>query len=203
MTNDPLPEPSARSTILAFLLVAAAVIGGAVLLVTSRPATVQIAIQPPQPTLTPTATTIPAPTATPGPVTVYITGAVVNPNIMVNLPFGSRVEDALQTAGGALADADLARVNLAARLRDGDQVHVPFLNQETALATPSGGVVVAINSATVDELDDLPGVGPSLAAAIIAYREANGPFANLEALDQVEGIGPSLLQDLKDRVIFD
>jgi competence protein ComEA len=113
------------------------------------------------------------------------------------------VQDALEAVGGMTDQADVEQVNLAGILRDGDQVHVPLKGQEAVLATPSGGEVVRINTATAEELDTLPGVGPSLAQRIIEYRDANGAFQNLDELDAVEGIGPSLLDEIRELVVFD
>jgi competence protein ComEA len=194
---DNLPEPSPRNTIVAFLIVAVAIVGGAVLLLATRPEPVRITVNPPVPTATP------EPSATAAPITVYVTGAVAQPESLVNLPAGSRVQDAIDAAGGVIEDADMERVNLAQLLRDGDQVHVPRVGVESVLPTASGGGVVHVNSATLDELDTLPGVGPALAQAIIDYREANGPFADMAALDEVSGIGPSLLEELEGLVAFD
>ncbi len=190
-------EPSPRVAIIVFGLAALAIIGGGALLLSTRPQPARITIVPPMPTRTP------APTPTPGPITVYVTGAVARPETLLTLPPGSRVADALAAAGGADAAADLTRVNLAAILRDGDQVHVPARDQAVVLPTPSGGQIVNVNQATAEELSQLPGIGPGLAARIVAYREANGPFADLNALDAVEGIGPVLLEKLKDLVTFD
>lgn len=197
MTDNPAPAPSPHNTILAFLIVAAAIVGGALLLLNNRPPPVQITINTPQPT----PTRIPSPT--PGPITVYVTGAVNQPDQLITLPPGSRVQDAIEAAGGLTNEADRERVNLADRLYDGDQVHVFSVGQDTVLATPNAGFVVHVNSATLEELDTLPGVGPALAAAIIAYRDANGGFSSMNDLDAVDGIGPTLLEDWQGLVVFD
>ncbi len=97
----------------------------------------------------------------------------------------------------------MEKVNLADFLHDGDQVNVPVKGQTVELATPSGGVVVHINTATAEELDTLPGVGPTLAADIIAYRDANGMFKSLSDLDNVPGVGPSLMEQLQGLLAFD
>ncbi|XWX02517.1 ComEA family DNA-binding protein [Aggregatilineales bacterium SYSU G02658] len=186
----------------AFMLLTAALIvvigGAAAVVVWTRPAPVEIVIVPPQPTSTP------APTPTREPITVYVTGAVNRPNQLVTLPHGSRVQDAVNAAGGLIDGAQLTGVNLAGILRDGDQVHVPSqadgANLPTAL--PSARTI-AINRATMDELTALPGIGPALAAQIVAYREANGPFADLAALDAVPGIGARTLEVLEPLVTFD
>jgi len=194
---DNLPEASTRATIIAFVIVALAIVGGVVLLLATRPEPVRITINPPLPTATP------EPAATPSPIEVYVTGAVGQPDSVITLPPGSRVQDAIDAAGGVTENADLERVNLAQVLRDGDQVHVPQIGVETSLPTPSGGGIVHINSATVEELDSLPGIGPALAQAIIDYRNANGPFADMAALDEVSGIGPALLEQLQGLIAFD
>jgi competence protein ComEA len=195
--SDQLPEPSPRIALVVYLLLAALIVGSIVLLLTGRPAAVQIVINPPLPTATP------APSATPPPITVYITGAIATPDQLLALPAGSRVQDALTAAGGALPEADLERVNLASRLHDGDQVDVPDKSEQAALPTANTAGVVDVNSATAAELATLPGIGDSLAERIVAYREANGAFADLNALDAVEGIGPGLLADIQNLVRFD
>ncbi len=187
---------SSRGWILSLLVLAAAVLIGAVALWSSRPQPVAITILPPQPTATPPAS------PTPAPITVYVTGAVAQPESLVSLPVGSRVQDALDAAGGATANADLTAVNLASRLRDGDQVHVPEAGQGTGLATPNRPATLDINSATAGELEALPEVGPSLAAAIVAWRDANGPFTSLEDLDAVDGVGPRMLETLAPLIRF-
>ena len=189
-------EGSSKGLIASFLILAAAVLIGAVALWSTRPQPVEITILPPVPTATATDSPPPAP------ITVYVTGAVAQPAMLVSLPAGSRVEDAIRASGGATNDADLTAINLAAVVRDGDQVHVPVLGETTALATPNA-VIVSINTADAGELETLPGVGPGLAAAIIAQREAAGPFASLDDLDAVDGIGPRLLETLAPLIRFD
>ena len=197
MNDNPRPQPSARNTILAFIIVVAALIGGILFLLSSRPQPVQITIKPPVPTATA------APTSTFAPITVYITGAVQKPEQTLTLPYRSRVQDAITAAGGTTVQADLEKINLADYLHDGDQIHVPVKGQTVELATPSGGAVVHINTATAEQLDALPGIGPTLAADIIAYRDANGMFKSMSDLDKVPGIGPALIEQLQKLLAFD
>lgn len=195
--TGPTP-PSGRATLAAVMVLALVAVALVLLLLATRPEPVQITILPPPPTATA------LPSVTPAPITVYVTGAVVRPETMVTLAPGSRAEAALAAAGGALAGADLSRVNLAGLLRDGDHVHVPALAEvEVALPTASGGGLVAVNRATLEELVTLPGIGPVTAQAIIEYRDANGPFPDLSALDNVTGIGPATLEQLAAHVSFD
>ena len=143
-------------------------------------------------------------TATPGTHTVYVAGEVGQPESLVTLPDGSRVEDAIAAAGGVTTRADLSAVNLGQRVADGDMVYVPPRG-DTAIQTPTPNrpALVAVNSATVTELQTLPGIGPALAQAIVDYRAQNGPLASLEDLDSVPGLGPSKIDAIRDRVIFD
>lgn len=195
MGERPLLE---RFKYVVFLLVAVALIAGVAVLLWRRPEPTTITVIPPEPTPIPTAS------PTPGPYTVYVTGEVAEPEILVTVPYGSRVKDAIEAAGGSTDNADLARVNLSQILNDGDQVHVPALEQgDIQTATPNRPSVVHINSATVEELAALPGIGPSLAQAIIDYRTANGPFTSFDDLDKVDGIGPAKLDGIRDQVVFD
>jgi competence protein ComEA len=137
---------------------------------------------------------------------VDVSGAVRRPGVY-KLPAGSRINDALLKAGGETEKADLTLVNRAASLADGQQVLVPEKVTATAAATASGGSApattapVRLNSATLEQLDELPGVGPSTAQRIIDYRTANGPFKSVDELDSVSGIGPAKLAELRDLVV--
>ena len=158
-----------------------------------EPAT--ITINPPLPTATHT------PTGTSSPLEVYVTGAVTFPETRYSLPPDSRVEDAIAAAGGVTGEANLSGVNLAAPLRDGDQVHVPSLVEvELALPTSSVPTLVNINTATQAELETLPGIGPVSAQAIIEYRNVNGPFANIDMLIEVPGIGEATVENLRGSI---
>jgi competence protein ComEA len=120
---------------------------------------------------------------------------------------GARVSDALARAGGATRRADVAAVNLAEPLLDGEQVLVPARAGPTAAAGGSGEAAgasvppVDLNTATAEQLDALPGIGPVTAAKIVAYRRAHGPFRSLAALDAIPGIGPARIANLKGLVV--
>jgi competence protein ComEA len=186
-----------------FAAVIIVIVAGIVALLTYRPAPTVITIIPPA------ATGTPLPTSTPGPVHVYITGAVAKPGTTHDLPAGSRVQDVITAAGGASSNADMVRVNIAQVVRDGDQIHVPTQIVATPkpgasnvpLATPNGPI--HINTATEEELQQLPGVGPALAKEIAAYRKENGPFKSMEDLDKVPGIGPARLKEWEGKIAFD
>lgn len=151
--------------------------------------------------------TVPAPTTTEAlPVVVHVAGAVVAPGVH-RLPPGARVVDAVEAAGGLAADAEMAAVNLAALLDDGVQVYVPRTGEAAPVgAAPAGGVdavgdgLVDLNTADITELETLPGVGPSTAAAIVDHRERHGPFASVDALLDVRGIGEAKLAAIRDLV---
>lgn len=142
-------------------------------------------------------------------VVVHVAGAVARPGLY-RLSEGSRVDDAIGLAGGPKPKAALDLVNLAAPVVDGQQVIVPL---EGAGGTSSAGADAAtageggapaakvrLNSATLEQLDELPGVGPVTAQQILDYREANGAFRSVDELDAVPGIGPAKLEQLRPLV---
>jgi competence protein ComEA len=152
-------------------------------------------------TLQPRPTAEPA-TPTPATISVYVTGAVKNPDVYA-LPLNSIVKDAITAAGGTTADADLDRINLALHLSDQQQVYVPHKG-ETSPPPPNGAApataMININTASVEELDKLPGIGPSIAKAIVDYRTKNGPFKKIEDINEVKGIGDALYAKIKDQI---
>jgi competence protein ComEA len=157
------------------------------------------------------------------PVVVSVVGLVHKPGLVTLQP-GARIADALTAAGGALDGADLVGLNMARRVTDGEQIIVGIASaagqpaamgssssSETGSATPPAtpatvgkqpapGDSVDLNTATVEQLDTLPGVGPVTAAAIVAWRDANGRFTSVDQLGDVDGIGPARLEKLRNLV---
>lgn len=158
--------------------------------------------------------------------TVHVTGAVTNPGLY-RLATGSRVWDAIEAAGGGSADADLEQLNLARPIGDGEQIRIPHQGEDASQWGASGGTgngagagagggvggspggsgaggggsgLVNINQADASGLEALPGIGPALAARIVQYREAHGPFASVDDLRSVPGIGNAKLEGLRDAV---
>ncbi len=131
---------------------------------------------------------------------VHVVGAVAKPGVY-ELETSARVIDAIEAAGGANDDADLQQVNMARLLSDGEQIRV-LTAQEATLTSQSatGTSLLNLNSATVDQLEELPGVGPALAARIVDWREANGSFKNVEDLLSVSGIGDKLLANVRELI---
>lgn len=165
----------------------------------------------------PTGSVTGAPQADGVPVVVSVVGLVRVPGL-VTLDSGARIADAIEAAGGPLQGADLTGLNMARKVADGEQVVIGIaappgtapamgssISEGTAPAAPAApadaerptGVPVDLNTATVEELDTLPGVGPVTAAAIVAWRSANGSFGSVEQLGEVDGIGPARLEKLR------
>ena len=154
-------------------------------------------------TLTPNLT--PAPSPTVQMVSVHVLGAVSAPGVY-SFPQGARVIDALNAAGAIQSQADLSRLNLSAVLEDGQRLYVPFLPTPTAPGDPGRSVeipadgLININTATAEELEQLPQIGSAKAEAIVAYRAEHGPFLSLDELNEVTGIGEAIIEVIKDLV---
>nr|MBC7246120.1 ComEA family DNA-binding protein [Chloroflexota bacterium] len=184
---------------------------GAMLLFIKKPVPAPIVIHP----IPPPAAQPRVPTATPEPIQVYVSGAVAHPGVYV-IPWDSRVQQAISAAGGATANADLARINLAQRVYDEQQIYVPALDE---LATPVLPTVVPrttgsemsaipgrkinINAASASELEILPGIGPALAQRIVDYRQSAGPFQHLEDIKKVKGIGDGIFAQIKELITIE
>lgn len=167
---------------------------GVILLAAGQPGGGAIELQPPP---------------TPGPVLVQVGGAVQKPGVF-SLPQGSRVYQAIEAAGGLAPDADVQALNQAALLEDGMALFVPVVNQADFESIPSNIAapaqrsmplaLVNINTATQEELESLPEIGPELAQRIIAYRAETGPFRSTEAIQDVPGIGPTIFERVQDLI---
>jgi len=154
------------------------------------------------------------PPPSPVPLVVYVSGAVARPDIYT-LPVGSRVRDAIQAAGGLSSQADPQSLNLAAFLEDGMKIQVAEIvktpiapgamtgtsnSSATGLSQGVASSLVNINTASQQELDTLPEIGPALAQRIIAYRTAKGPFTKIEDIQNVSGIGAVTFEKIKDMI---
>ncbi len=163
----------------------------------------------------------PAPTKSP--IVVHVIGAVPRPGLYEFIE-GARVQDAIDAAGGLLTSANVDSINLAALLEDGQQLNIPYKsgsepvetfseepNGEDSLELPNDNQdepveentdtdLVNINTASLEELDSLPGIGPTIAQRIIDYREENGPFNTIEDIMNVSGIGPSTFEEIQDLI---
>jgi competence protein ComEA len=143
-----------------------------------------------------------------GTLVVHVAGAVHRPGVY-RMRRGARVDDAVTRAGGPRRRADLGAVNLAAELEDGRQILVPLRPPAAsssvapagaAAAAPQPGVPLNLNTATLEQLDTLQGIGPATAQQIVDYREEHGGFGSVEELDQVPGIGETRMAALRDKV---
>lgn len=219
-------DPGRAGAIGLAIVAALAVLVTVFTLLRDRPAPVMSAKLPPvqkASTAGPRSSASPGAAPPPGPdrpVVVSVVGLVHTPGLVTLAP-GARIADALQAAGGAVNGADTIGLNMARPLGDGEQIVVglaPAPGQPTALGSsvatgttstskaptpapgsvkPKPGQAVDLNTATVAELDALPGVGPVTAAAIVAWRQSNGKFTSVDQLADVEGIGPARLEKLR------
>ena len=158
-------------------------------------------------------TATPRPSPTLASIMVDVRGAVNKPGVYT-LPAGSRVQDALSSAGEVLSNADLRPLNLARKLNDGEQIYVALVGEATAVPPPSSSAkssaartptkaplgTININTATVEELDALPGIGPAIAQRIVDYRTQYGDFKKIEDIKNVRGIGDALFNEMKDSI---
>ena len=139
-------------------------------------------------------------------VTVDVAGAVTNPGVY-SLPINSRVIDAIEAAGNTLKGADLSDINLARVIKDGEQVYIypPQKGGSSVRVSPQRAKAkqtgpIALNRASAKELEALDGIGPVLAARIVAYRKVNGPFLTIEDLLKVSGIGTAKFGQFKEKL---
>ena len=152
-------------------------------------------------------------------VIIHITGSVKNPGI-VKLKEGSRIEDAIEAAGGLTENADITKVNLAYVVEDGTKIKIPsaseedigdediidsksgdnIIIEENAVPSNNSPQTININKATEKEFETLPGIGPSLASKIIEYRNQNGKFGSIEDIKNVNGIGDNKYEKIKDLI---
>lgn len=156
-------------------------------------------------------TPIPLVTITPNPsavktpeldqIKVELAGSVKQPGVY-ELPKGIHLVDALELGGGTAEDADLSKLNLALVLKDGQKISIPSLSSQNESTNPaSSGLLLDINSATVEQLMDLPGIGELKAQAIMTYRSDHGPFQTIEDLMEVPGVGESIFESIKNLII--
>jgi competence protein ComEA len=207
--------PGLVGILAAAVVIAAVAVPVLLLLRSSTPAaelTLPRAEAPPSGSPTGPSPTAAVPGAPGGLATVHAAGQVANPGVYT-VPAGARVADVLTAAGGPLADADLSQLNLAAKVADGERVWVPKPGEARppgavpaagAGGGPSGGTAPAgpldLNTATAEQLEELPGIGPATARAILTWRSRNGRFRTVADLLEVPGIGPAKLEAVRPLV---
>lgn len=185
-----------------FGVVAGFILAGVLFYVSRAPAGEPIVLQP-------------APTQ--APIAVDVAGAVARPGLY-KFPEGARVQDAIDAAGGLLTTADTSTLNLAAKVEDGQQLSIPCKDGSCPVGAPAAvelpgsateapvitsGDLINVNTATLEELDSLPGIGPATAQKIIDYRDQNGPFYVPEDLLNVSGIGTTTLDKIRNLISTD
>jgi competence protein ComEA len=195
------PSPARYRPYIAMLFLFLLVLGGTIW-----------ALRRPEPAALTIITPTPRPTPTTALVIVDVRGAVAKPGVYT-LTAGSRVQDALAQAGDVLPNAETRALNLARRVNDGEQIYVPTIGEATvpppavsgknvqsnaATKTPIGKI--NLNTATLEELDALPGIGPSIAQRIIDFRTQNGAFEKIDDVKKVRGIGDALFSSIKDMI---
>lgn len=198
-----------RESIALGVLVIAIVAGAAYAYARSLPKSAPESVASPIPTAEATGSLEPGSSAA---VFVHVAGAVNRPGVY-ELPAGARVIDGVDAAGGARPDADLSSINLARALTDGERVYIPRRGEvppaSVAPPDPSGGGgggssnvsgKVNINTASVSELEQLPGIGEVIAQRIVDYRTQHGPYKTVRDLLKVEGIGEKKFESIKDHV---
>ena len=192
------------------LLAAVALVIAAVVLLTRGDEVAPVMIVAPERTA--------VPEQTPASLRVHVSGAVRSPGVY-EMSDGNRVMDAIAAAGGVQPGADLSAVNLARRVQDEAQYHIPELGEsstvprqgpsqqeaspisesQASVGSPSASLI-DLNDATVQELETLPGIGPVMAGRIVSHRETNGPFASVDDVVNVPGIGPKTLESIRPLV---
>lgn len=143
------------------------------------------------------------PLPSPVPYQIYISGEVIHPGVY-QLPVGSRVQQAIDSSGGLTENADIEAINLAARLTDGSRIDIPRIGEKPVEIVRGGevmGLLIDINTATLEELMTLPGIGEDKASQIIQYREEQGRFITIEEIQKIKGIGPVTFENIKSLIM--
>ncbi len=149
------------------------------------------------------------PTGTPSPIMLYVTGAVNKAGVVMISP-KSRVQDAIQAAGGLTTEADVSQINLAAFVVDGQKIQIPSIGETVEIVSTSRSSsvsddigLISVNTATQKDLEKLPGIGEEKAKAIIREREARGKFLTLDELASIPGISARIIEQIRPFLVFE